>query len=182
MQNKTLIIITGKLASGKSTLARDLSSSLNIACFIKDEYKEHLVDVYGYQNREENRKLSIKAVSIMQEEAKKIFNQGKSAILEANFRENEIAEIIALSERYGYKTYLFLLSADDKVLYERFLLRVPTRHIAHLSLGLDKDFDKFVNYNNDLATQVEKFDHINIDTTGLDINKVHQIVMEYLNK
>ena len=37
---RNLIIITGDLASGKSTLANALSYELNIPCLIKDDIKE----------------------------------------------------------------------------------------------------------------------------------------------
>ena len=48
-----LIIITGDLASGKSSLADSLSLRLNIPCFKKDVIKENLVDKYGFTTREE---------------------------------------------------------------------------------------------------------------------------------
>ena len=39
-----VIVITGDLASGKSSLADSLSLRLNIPCFKKDVIKEKLVD------------------------------------------------------------------------------------------------------------------------------------------
>ena len=60
-----LILITGDLASGKSTLAASLSESLSIPYFTKDSLKEIACDAIGYSSREENRRLSISAVNSM---------------------------------------------------------------------------------------------------------------------
>ena len=60
-----LIIITGDLAAGKSTLAAALSESLGIPFIIKDTLKEIVCDNVGYQTRQENRLLSITATQDM---------------------------------------------------------------------------------------------------------------------
>ena len=82
---KKLILITGDLAAGKSTLAKKLSQNLKILSFTKDVLKEVLSDVIGFSNRQENKKLSIASVDIM----KHIFTQyaflEQDLILEANF-------------------------------------------------------------------------------------------------
>lgn len=180
MKEKTIIVITGKLASGKTTLADALKMDLSIPCYIKDIYKENLVDQYGFSNREENRALSVKAVDLMLEEATKDLKNNKSIILEANFREDEITRIYELSIEYGYKVVLFLLTGDDNVLYQRFLLRVPGRHIAHLSIGLDKDFNKFKEYNFDLANQVLNYPYIALDSSKNSSGDILKIVKSYL--
>ena len=50
---KKLILITGDLATGKSTLAKKLSQNLKILSFTKDVLKEVLSDVIGFSNRQE---------------------------------------------------------------------------------------------------------------------------------
>ena len=60
-----LILITGDLATGKSTLAKNLSKKLLINCFTKDDIKEKFCDMYGFRNREENRQMSVKATDFM---------------------------------------------------------------------------------------------------------------------
>ena len=86
---KKLILITGDLASGKSTLANNLSKKLDILCFTKDVLKEILSDDIGFSNRQENKNLSIASVNVM----KHIFEQyaflQKDLILEANFHKDE---------------------------------------------------------------------------------------------
>ena len=73
---KRIIVITGDLASGKSTLADSLSKVLSIPCFKKDTIKEKYCDIYGYKTREENRALSIMATNYMIE-AFSNFHPGK---------------------------------------------------------------------------------------------------------
>ena len=96
---RKLIIITGDLAAGKSTLANSLSAELQIPCLIKDTLKEIACDAIGYETREENRELSISAVNSMIY----VFNQtakvGGDLILEANFRSEEIEDIKGLQDR-----------------------------------------------------------------------------------
>lgn len=182
MLDKSIVVITGKLASGKSTLAKSLSMDLEIPCYIKDIYKEQLVDQYGFANREENRALSVKAVNIMLELAECDMKNNSSLILEANFRKDEIERIYALANKYGYKISLFLLTGNDEILYKRFLLRVPTRHIAHLSQGFDKDYDSFVNYNNNLTLEVSSFIHHDIDTSKINSDEALNITKGLLSK
>ena len=56
-----LIIITGDLAAGKSTLASSLSQVLSMPFLTKDALKEIACDIIGYQTRQENRLLSVTA-------------------------------------------------------------------------------------------------------------------------
>ena len=94
---KKLILITGDLATGKSTLAKKLSQNLKILSFTKDVLKEVLSDVIGFSNRQENKKLSIASVDIM----KHIFTQyaflEQDLILEANFHKEEIENYVRKS-------------------------------------------------------------------------------------
>jgi predicted kinase len=62
---KQLIIITGDLAAMKSTLSKKIGNDLNIVCLNKDDIKEILGDSIGYQNREENLKLSYATFELM---------------------------------------------------------------------------------------------------------------------
>ena len=141
-----LILITGDLASGKSSLADNLSSFLNISAFKKDIIKEKYCDMYGYQTREENRKLSVMAVDYMTDAFKRFAKSNQDIILEANFRESELLNIKDIASQYNVEVILFVLRADIEILYKRFLARVPTRHRAHMSMHLDESIDKFNAY------------------------------------
>ena len=177
-----LIIITGDLASGKSSLAKSLSYALNIPCFIKDEIKERYVDMYGFSNREENRKLSIKAVEYMIEAYEKFALNHSDIILEANFRSEELNRLKELSEKYGYEVTLFVLRSDIEVLYQRFLERLPARHKAHTSMRLDENIDKFAAYVNELRKEELVFIPHIIDTTKISEKEVLVKVLNILRK
>lgn len=163
---KRLIIITGDLASGKSSLADALSLKLAIPCFKKDVIKEQYCDMYGFKNREENRKLSIKAVDYMIDAFEKFAKNNTDLILEANFRGEELKRLQDIALQYEYDVTLLVLRGDIEELYQRFLKRVPTRHKAHMSMHLDESIDKFKEY---VLSQREEelyfIPHI-IDTSG----------------
>ena len=175
---KKLIIITGDLAAGKSTLAASLGAELKIPFLTKDSLKEIACDAIGFTNREENRRLSVSATESMIY----MFNQmaivDQDIILEANFRNNEIRRIKAIADEYTYTVVLLSLTGEIHLLYQRFLDRLTTRHVAHTSLNLDMSLDRFAEYiesirNEDMLYPVHK-----IDMTYLDEDEV---VEEALN-
>ena len=141
-----LILISGDLASGKSSLADSLSLLLNVPAFKKDIIKERYCDEIGYTTREENRKLSIMAMDYMINAFKNFAINGQELILEANFREEELNSIKEISDKYQYEVVFFLLRGEMEDLYQRFLDRLPNRHRAHISLHLNESIDKFKEY------------------------------------
>ena len=177
-----LIIITGDLAAGKSTLAASLSEELNVPYLIKDTLKEIACDEIGYATREENRALSVVAVKDMFY----FFNQsalvGNDLILEANFREDELMTIKALVEQYSYQVILLVLTGDDALLYQRFLDRLPTRHIAHKSLNLDWSIERFSSYLNDIRNITYPFKPFYIDMSDLDEDEVTSLALEFIDQ
>lgn len=176
-----LILISGDLASGKSTLAKSLSKYLLIPCFTKDEIKEKYVDMYGFKTREENRALSVKAVQYMIEAFKRFAKEGKDIILEANFREDELNQIYDLSVVYNVEVIFYLLRGEIPVLFERFLARLPNRHIAHQSMHLDQDINSFSDYVLSIRNINYPFIPHIIDTTNKDDMEVLNIAISYLN-
>ena len=177
-----LILITGDLASGKSTLATSLSYALNIPCFIKDTIKEKYADMYGFTTREENRALSVKAVNHMISAYEQFAKNGSDVILEANFRSEELNRLKELSEKYTYEVVLFILRSDIEVLYQRFLVRLPDRHKAHTSMHLDDNIDKFASYVNELRKEDPVFIPHIIDTTKLSEKEVLDKALNILRK
>ena len=178
---KKVVLITGDLAAGKSTLADKLSTTLNFTCIKKDCVKEIICDSVGFSTREENKRISVAAVNSMIHFLEQILKIGGEVILEANFRLQEILRIQDIVEQYNGELFIIYLTGDPKVLYERFLSRVPTRHKAHLSIGLDKDYNKFVDYINDLRNQLERIDCLKIDTTSLLEGDVLNKASSYIN-
>lgn len=178
---KKVVLITGDLAAGKSTLADKLSTTLNFTCIKKDCVKEIICDSVGFSTREENKRISVAAVNSMIHFLEQTLKIGGELILEANFRLQEILRIQDIVTQYNGELFIIYLTGDPKILYERFLSRVPTRHRAHLSIGLDKDYDKFVDYINDLRNQLERIDCLKIDTTSLLEEDVLNKASSYIN-
>ena len=178
MQN--LIIITGDLASGKSTLASALSENLGIPYVTKDALKEIVCDVIGYASREENRRLSITATDDMIYFFKACAFVGNDLILEANFRHEELSRLKIIAEEYQYHVCLIVLTGDDALLYQRFLDRLPNRHIAHRSLSLDHSFEKFVSYLEMIRHEDLVFEPQIIDMTDLDEDEVTDKALDIL--
>lgn len=165
---RDLIIITGDLAAGKSTLAASLSESLNIPYLTKDCLKEIACDAIDYSTREENRKLSVTAMESMIYFFHQSALVGNSLILEANFRSEEVNKIKEIAVEYRYNVLLFYLTGDINLLYQRFLDRLSNRHKAHRSLNLDYSLERFASYINEIRNQDLPYPIYKIDMTNLD--------------
>ena len=60
-----LLLITGDLATGKSTFANILSKRYDTSVFFKDSVKEVLGDTIGFSDRVENKRLSNAAMELL---------------------------------------------------------------------------------------------------------------------
>ena len=178
---RNLIIITGDLAAGKSTLANSLSVELQIPCLIKDSLKEIACDAIGYETREENRALSISAVNSMLYVFEQTAKVGEDLILEANFRSEELEDIQEIVNEYDYQVLLLSLIGDINLLYQRFLDRMATRHIAHQSLHLDYSIDAFISYIEMLRNQDTIFPNHQIDMSDLDEEEVVEVALNIIH-
>ena len=167
-----LILITGDLAAGKSTLAQSLSESLNIPYLTKDRLKEIACDAIGYSSREENLRLSLSAMNSMIYTFEQFAKVGQDIILEANFRSDEVMRIKQICEEYSYNTVLIALTGDINLLYQRFMDRLPTRHRAHRSLNLDISLERFAAYLEQIRNEDMLFPVNFIDMSELDEDEV----------
>jgi len=132
----SVIIVTGFLATLKSTISHQLSHALHIPVLNKDTIKEVLGDTIGFHNREENLKLSDATFHIMKHVAEKEILAGRDIIIEANFKKHEL-EILKHNEIFkGSHVITLFLHGEVHVLYERYLNRDHNRHPVHQSTGL----------------------------------------------
>ena len=145
---KKLLLITGDLATGKSTLANILAERYSVNEYNKDTIKEVLGETIGFSNREENLKLSQATVEIMFFIFSEFTRFGKDIILEANFRQEELNKIHTLAKEHHYDVLTLSLRADDDILYSRYMNRMKNenRHPVHLSATLDifEDFKQYL--------------------------------------
>ena len=136
---KKLLLLTGDIAAGKSTFSRILSKRYHTAALQKDDIKEVLGDIIGFQNREENQKLSKAAVKMMCHLFSRLAQAGDSLILEANFHAAELEELRGIAEEHQYEVLTLVLRGDTDVLHQRYMRRIQqeNRHPVHLSARLD---------------------------------------------
>lgn len=179
---KNIVLITGDLAAGKSTLADNLSKTLNLTCLKKDCIKEIICDSVGFTTREENKRISVATVNSMIHFLEQTLKIGGELILEANFRLSEILRIQEIVSKYDGDLSIVYLTGDEKTLFERFVKRVPTRHRAHMSQGLDKDYNKFVNYITELRNEIKDINSFRIDVTSINEQEVLEKVVSFLKK
>ena len=143
-----LLLITGDLATGKTTLSRRLGTREGAVVFQKDTIKEILGDHIVFHNREENKALSVATVALMTHIFSQLGGRGVGMILEANFSESELSALHELASERGTQVLTLVLRADLDLLYERYLHRITceNRHPVHLSapLHLREEFDRYI--------------------------------------
>lgn len=121
------MIITGPLGALKTTLARQLSDALGMPLLCKDDIKASLFD--KAKGKKDSKALSQATFLNMLKQLPSL----SSVILEANFKQNEYDQLIALLQELDRPRITLYLSAEAKVLYQRYTKRQKNRHPAHLA-------------------------------------------------
>lgn len=144
---KKLIIITGDLATGKSTFADVLGPKYKMPAYHKDTIKEVLSETFPFKDRLDNLKLSKATMDIMKHIFLVSAQADTSIILEANYHDGQIKELFALAVKYGYLCLTIVLEGNIDILYERYLNRIKNenRHPVHLSTNFEIK-ENFVQY------------------------------------
>lgn len=144
---KKLLLITGDLATGKSTFANLLSQRYDTNVFCKDFIKEVLGDSIGFSDRAENLKLSRATMELMIFIFSEFGKLNKSLILESNFHQAELEKLHQTAFSIHYDILTLVLRGDIPVLHKRYVNRIgnENRHPVHLSTTLDvyDDFQKY---------------------------------------
>ncbi len=151
---RKLLLITGDLATGKSTFSNILSQRYNVNVFFKDSIKEVLGDTIGFADRAENKKLSNAAMELMFFIFSEFGKLGKDLILESNFHTGELEKLHKIAQDNNYEVLTISLYGNVEILYKRYLNRITNenRHPVHLSTTLDvfEDFKKCSDYLSNL--------------------------------
>lgn len=149
---RKLLLITGDLATGKSTFAKILSQRYHVNVFFKDSIKEVLGDTIGFSDRAENLKLSRASVGLLCFLFAEFAKLGKDLILEANFHREELEKLHEIARENDYKVLTLSLYGKAEILHQRYLNRITHehRHPVHLSTTLDvfEDFKRNSDYLN----------------------------------
>lgn len=125
-----LLIVNGLPATGKTTLAQNLSAQLRWPVFHKDDFKEALFDTLGWHTRVESSRLGIATIRLLYLVVEAQLAAGTNLILENNFKPDTAAAAInAALEKHNAKALQILCECDPAVRVQRFMSR--RRHPGH---------------------------------------------------
>lgn len=130
-----LIVVTGRPAAGKSTLATWLGKELQFPVISKDRIKEVLFNELGWRDREWSKTLGRASVELMYYFAKSQLENGNSVILDNAFHPDLASpKLRALESQYKVHTLQIICEADGEVLFDRFKRRAESgiRHDGHV--------------------------------------------------
>ena len=145
-----ILIVNGLPASGKTTLAKQISKDLEIPVIFKDQIKEDLFDSLNLEpSRDLSKKLGLKAFRVMFEELDQKLSQNQSLILEANFKpEFDDQNFKNILCKYPHHLFQINCIADPKILFERFKTRsLKKRHPVHCDSENLQEWENFFKKN-----------------------------------
>lgn len=134
MQSPRLIIITGMPGSGKTTLAKSISTELSLPLIEKDSIKELLFDSLGWSDREWSKKLGKATYELMDYFIEQQLRNGNSVIVESNFKaEFDSMKFKQWKDEFNCDITQLLCHAHRSILYDRFMIRAINgeRHPGH---------------------------------------------------
>jgi len=130
----TIIIVTGKPAAGKSTLAKWLSQELKLPLVSKDSIREELFDRLGWKDRKWAQELGKASIDMMFYFARAELEVGHSIIMDNSFHPPvSNLRFQALKEQYRAESIQIICDADREALFQRFRARADSggRHPGH---------------------------------------------------
>jgi predicted kinase len=125
-----LFIVCGLPGSGKTTLAKELSKKLSVACLCKDDIKERIYESMHLSTLEDSKRIGKPSIDVMMHLAEQQLINGVDVIIEAPFNFTEDYTIFKdWKEGYSLDLYSIICSIDFDGRKKRFLAR--ERHGAH---------------------------------------------------
>jgi len=140
-----IILINGICASGKSTLAQDLSNKFKIPLIMKDQIKETLFDTLACKNIEKSQKLGLASMELLYSMLSNFLKTNNCCIVEANFMK-KFAEPVFLDfkKNYDFDLIQIICECNHKIAFKRHTKR--KRHKGHFdSLRIKESNGEFRN-------------------------------------
>ena len=126
-----LVIVGGAPATGKTTLARTLGTSLGVPVITKDDLKEALAAPFATGDLGWSRQIGSAAYAALFTVAERILSAGQGLVLESNFRlAVSDAPLRALARLAP--TVVIVCRAPDALRRKRYEQRAGTRHRVHI--------------------------------------------------
>jgi predicted kinase len=127
-----LVIVGGAPATGKTTLALALGTSLGLPVITKDDIKEALATPFATGDRDWSRQLGVAAYSVLFVVAERILAAGSGLILETNFRRGIADDPLRALARLA-PTAVIVCRVPDPLRRKRFEDRAARgRHRVHI--------------------------------------------------
>ena len=130
----TIIVVTGRPAAGKSTLAKWLAQELKLPLVSKDSIREELFDRLGWKDRKWAQELGKASVDMMFYFARAELEVGRSIIMDnAFYPPISTPRFQKLKEQYAADSIQIVCDSDRETLFTRFKARAGTgnRHPGH---------------------------------------------------
>jgi predicted kinase len=130
-----LIIVAGPSAAGKSTLAQQLATHLELPLIQKDAIKETLCDILECTTLAQSQQYGKASMALLYQIAEVVLKSGQSCIIESNFHPVfAIPEVHKLQQRCPFSIIQIHCTAEVNVLVERLKRRweAGERHPGHM--------------------------------------------------
>ena len=133
MRQPKLIAIGGSLATGKTTLAKNLCESTGVHRISMDELKEHMFDYAGYKDRAWSRRIGQITWPLFQSLVDLHLSYEQDVIAEATFLWPSDADWLnEMKEKHSADLRLLWLTSDPNIARQRILDRASKeRHPGH---------------------------------------------------
>lgn len=92
---RSLVVVSGPVASGKSSLAAPLADRVGLPLVAKDTIKEALFDALGTGDENWSKRMGAATYAVMWA----LLRRFPSAVVESNFGEADVPQLLALCER-----------------------------------------------------------------------------------
>lgn len=138
-----VILVVGRPASGKTTLAEALARRFDLPLLAKDAFKEILFERIGVRDRAWSTTVGRAAFALLDHAIEQQLRARAPFVIEANYDPRfEDGKFQVWQHRFGFRALQIRCIAPDDVLLQRFVERSRSglRHVGHADVGSEDEF------------------------------------------